>query len=611
VAQAGGREVIRVREFIFADSEFSHPKGERPERSSCFVAYEERSRKTIRAVRPGIGCRLPQGVVEYGSEPPWAHGPNDLFSAFSVGAEMGSYFNEGWPYPANIICTFAEIMTYHNVRLCKAGEGSKEVPGLIDALKYYKLPTIGAETKSEMRKLAIRGPPFTYEELVALIEYCELDMMACRRLFWAMLKRGHIDLLRAPIRGAFMARLARVEWNGIPIDPNMRQLIEEHFPTIVPDLLDEANRHYGKPIFIGKTLRAAPTYALIAERDCAMGRPVQYPIDRKTGKRSLAKEPLKELAQRDDYFEPLRELNKTLAHMKQANLIVGSDNRNRTWQQPFKSKTGRNQPSNSKHIMGFPKPYRCLIQPPPGYALGVIDFASQEFGIGARLSGDAAMQTDYQKEDPYLGFARAAFGVTAFPEDGGAMRKKCKESVLGGMYGLGAEGLAYKHGISVAEARDLQAMVPRIYPVFDEWLRRVLNKARMGKTIYAALGWPIEIKGFDDRRGTYLNFPMQANGAEIMRLTTIYIIDNALELCAIIHDAFMILSPADRIEDDVLSLRECMRRSSRVVLRGFELRLDPKVILHPHRYEADERSRQQWDDLIRRAERREQQKWKS
>jgi len=342
-----------------------------------------------------------------------------------------------------------------------------------------------------------------------------------------------------------------------------------------------------------------------------MERPVQYPVDRKTGKRSLAKDPLKELAQRDDYFEPLRELNKTLAHMKQANLIVGSDNRNRTWQQPFKSKTGRNQPSNSKHIMGFPKPYRCLIQPLPGYALGVVDYASQEFAIAAALSGDAAMQADYQREDPYLGFARAAFGVTAFPDDGGAMRKKCKESVLGGMYGLGAEALTYKLGISVAEARELQAIVPRIYPVFDAWLKRVLNKARMGKTIYAALGWPIEIKGFDDRRGTYLNFPMQANGAEIMRLATIYIIDRGLELCAIIHDAFMILSLADRINDDMLSLSECMRRASCVVLHGFELRLDPKVILHPHRYEADERSRRQWDDLIRRAEQREQRKWKS
>jgi DNA polymerase I len=179
------------------------------------------------------------------------------------------------------------------------------------------------------------------------------------------------------------------------------------------------------------------------------------------------------------------------------------------------------------------------------------------------------------------------------------------------MYGLGAEALAYKHGISVAEAHDLQGMVPRIYPVFDAWLKRVLNKARMGRTIYAALGWPIEIKGFDDRRGTYLNFPMQANGAEIMRLATIYIIDHGLELCAIIHDAFMILSPADRIDDDMLSLGVCIRRASRVVLGGFELRLDPKVILHPRRYEADERSRQQWDSLISRAMQREERKWKS
>jgi hypothetical protein len=135
---------------------------------------------------------------------------------------MGSYFNEGWPYPANIICTFAEMMTYHNTRLCRAGEGSKEVPGLIDALKYYGLATIGAETKKEMRELAMRGPPYTYEELVALIDYCEADVNACRRLFWRMLECGHIDLIRAPIRGAFMARLARVEWNGIPIDPDMQ-----------------------------------------------------------------------------------------------------------------------------------------------------------------------------------------------------------------------------------------------------------------------------------------------------------------------------------------------------------------------------------------------------
>jgi hypothetical protein len=43
------------------------------------------------------------------------------------------------------------------------------VPTLINALEYYKLPTIGAQTKKEMRELAMRGPPFTYEELVALI----------------------------------------------------------------------------------------------------------------------------------------------------------------------------------------------------------------------------------------------------------------------------------------------------------------------------------------------------------------------------------------------------------------------------------------------------------
>ena len=598
--------MIRVGEFVFADSEFSHPEGEPPARSSCFVAYEERSRRIIRAVRPGIGCRIPAGVVEYGSEPPWAHGPNDLFSAYSVGAEMGSFFNEGWPYPSNIICTFAEMMTFHNARLCKTG--SKEVPGLLDALEYYGLPARSAGTKQEMRELAIRGAPYTYEELIGLLDYCEDDTKDCRRLFWAMLNRGHIDLKRAPIRGAFMARLARVEWNGIPIDSEEHRFSDEYFPAMVPDLMDEANQHYGKQIFAGKTLRPEPTYALIAERDRAMGRAVQFPQDRKTGKRSLAKDPLKELAQRDDYFEPLRQTNKMLAHLKQANLIVGCDNRNRTWLQPFKSKTGRNQPSNSKHIMGFPKPYRSMIKPPPGFVLGVADYVCQEFGIAARLSGDSVMQADYQKVDPYLTFADRAFGIKAFPDDGGAMRQKCKGSVLGGMYGLGAEALAYKHGIAVSEARDLQAMAARIYPVLDVWLKRVLNKACMGRTLTAALGWSLEIKGFDDRRGTYLNFLMQANGAEMMRLATIYAVNRGLELCAIIHDAFMILSPVDRIDTDMAILCDCMRRA-RVVLGGFELRLDPHI--YPHRYEVGELYCRQWDDWISRARRFEEQQWKT
>jgi hypothetical protein len=93
-----------------------------------------------------------------------------------------------------------------------------------------------------------------------------------------------------------MARLARVEWNGIPIDPNMRKLIDEHFPVIAPDLMDAANRHYGKEVFVGKTLRPAPTYALIERR---AARPQLSPWPGATTKQlgSRASAPLR----RDDY----------------------------------------------------------------------------------------------------------------------------------------------------------------------------------------------------------------------------------------------------------------------------------------------------------------------
>ena len=88
-----------------------------------------------------------------------------------------------------------------------------------------------------------------------------------------------------------------------------------------------------------------------------------------------------------------------------------TDNRNRCLLSPFGSRTGRNQPSNSKFIFGPATWLRGLIQPPPGRAVAYVDYEQQEFGIGAVLSGDVAMQHAYQSGDPYLAFAVQAGAV--------------------------------------------------------------------------------------------------------------------------------------------------------------------------------------------------------
>jgi len=87
-------------------------------------------------------------------------------------------------------------------------------------------------------------------------------------------------------------------------------------------------------------------------------------------------------------ISPLRELRSTLSDLRLSDLAVGHDGRNRTMLSAFRARTGRNQPSNSKFIFGPSVWLRGLIKPPPGYAVAYIDWAKQEVGIAAALSGD-------------------------------------------------------------------------------------------------------------------------------------------------------------------------------------------------------------------------------
>src|SRR5262249_28899047 len=83
---------------------------------------------------------------------------------------------------------------------------------------------------------------------------------------------------------------------------------------------------------------------------------------------------------------PIRELRHALSQMRLNELAVGRDGRNRVLLSAFGSRTGRNQPSNSRFIFGPAVWLRCLIQPPPGRAVAYVDWSQQELAIAAALS---------------------------------------------------------------------------------------------------------------------------------------------------------------------------------------------------------------------------------
>ena len=62
------------------------------------------------------------------------------------------------------------------------------------------------------------------------------------------------------------------------------------------------------------------------------------------------------------------------------------------------------------------------------------------------------------------------------------------------------------------------------------------------------------------------NWPVQATGADILRMACIEGHRRGLQLCGSVHDAVLIESSLERIDADVALMREIMRRASRVVL---------------------------------------------
>lgn len=128
-------------------------------------------------------------------------------------------------------------------------------------------------------------------------------------------------------------------------------------------------------------------------------------------------------------------------------------------------------------------------------------------------------------------------------------------------------------------------------------VRLAVDSAILTGRLHTVFGWPVHVTGKSNPR-SLRNFPMQANGAEMLRLACCLATERGVELCGPIHDAVLICAPIDRIDDDVAKMREAMNEASRVVLDGFEIRTDVHVINYPDRYMDEDRGRVMWERVM-------------
>lgn len=556
------------------DFEFRSLPGEIPE-PICMVGLE---------VNTGERLELFGEALLHTTTCPYSVASDSLLVAYMASAELACHLSLGWPLPENILDLYAEFRWLTNGLELPKGSG------LLGALQYFGLNPMSAVKKEAMRSLAMRGGPWTESERNDLLEYCGEDTEALVSLLGKM--GPELDLPRALLRGRYMKAVAQIEHVGIPVNATVVRQIKVHWTSIRKQFIQDVDADYG--VYVGDRF-SQKNFRQWLEREG-----IDWPIrDPKRGSLRLDKKTFKKMAQQYPQVEPLSNLRQMLSQLRGLTLPVGTNSRNRTMLSPFRAKTSRNQPSTTKFLFGLSKWSRQLIQPTPDTAVVYVDWEQQEFGIAAALSKDTAMKDAYRTGDPYLAFAKQAGAVAedATKKTHAAVREQYKQCALAVQYGMGGESLAEKLGISLDMARGLLAMHRQTYRKFWRWSDATLDYARLYGELHSVFGWRLHVTP-DTTERTIRNFPMQANGAEMLRLACCMLTERGVRICAPIHDAVLIEASVTEIDAVVAKAQGIMAEASALVLDGFTLSTDKMDITETKPWK-DEKGKELWDRLMK------------
>jgi hypothetical protein len=531
------------------------------------------------------------------ADPPYRVDADVLHCHFVSNAELDCHLSLDWPLPVNVLDLNPVFRNIVNGRTVPEGRG------LHGALAYFQLPTLfDGKRKAELQKRIGRGWPFTAEEREEILRYCATDVDAMVGLLPVMLPLFNLDI--ALHHGESVAALARMEHAGVPIDMEIYPLLADkqawsYVRDAMVPVLDAAygvyakgpngDWHFGMELFEQYLARAGITGWPRTEQ----------------GKLSTKRKVFENMTKGHPQLEALRQLRHARDKMRRIKLAVGADGRNRTVLWPFQSKSSRTQPKASQWIFSPAVWLRSLIKPGPGMAVAYVDYSSMEFMIAACLSGDPVMLDFYRSGDSYLTFAKHVdmAPADATKETHGELRDRYKTGMLAIQYGVQAETLASRLGMSTFAAHEMIQQHRQLFAVYwqwaDDWLARSLDTGVMR----TALGWECRT-GITEFNGRSIqNFPVQASGADILRIAYVWATRYGIGLRAPVHDALLVEAPIERIEADVALLQEIMRRASRVVLNPtaageLELRTDAKIVRYPDRY-TDPRGDKIWADVLR------------
>jgi DNA polymerase I len=531
---------MQYREIWCVDFEYAIGADLRP-RPWCMVAREWKSRREIRMWREELYACV---------RAPFDVGPDALFVAYNVSAEMDCFLVLGWPLPCNALDLYVEYR-------CDTNQTPWKSRKFIHALGHYGFPHMVVEEKDEWRQKALTLTHWSPEDKTGLLDYCATDVDAPEALLPVMVPR--ISMPHARLRARYMLAVSRMV--GTPLDAGLYQEMMDAWESIKLYFIQQDGGAYG--VYEGTSWRDHLFLQWCADHN------IWWPLTAE-GRPSLTRETWKDRVRAHPELRALHRLHTNILDLRLHELKIADDGYNRTWLKPYWTATARNQPSASEFIYALPGWLRGLIKPPEGYGLANCDFTVQEFAVAAALSGDEAMMEGVRSGDPYLHFGR---GAKLIPSD--ATRKthgeirdaKLKPLVLGQLFGMSPYGIAAKLEVSLMEARELHARLQSQYSTFYRWRDDAVTSAQFSGYVETVYGWRQRIDGVVKPR-SIMNFFCQANGAEMMRIAAIAATEAGIEVCCPIHDAFLIQAPLAHLDDAIEEMRNIMRKAGERVTGG-------------------------------------------
>ena len=550
---------------VVCDFEYEVADGELP-RVLCMVAEVlDENLKHVRTIKLWRG--------EFGAAPPFNTGPHTLFVAYSAWAEMQCFLTLGWKFPTHIFDQHTAYLAASNVLLAYAPDEIRTKPRkrLADACQAYDLEGWRGIDKEDIAPAVGAGTwpgKYTPEEILA---YCAEDVRMEARLLRAQLRgRGRLqpaDTERVIWWSNYSAKaIAQIQARGMPIDVPLWNLVQENKAAVIDELLRRFDPSHGDddPIYDrdGKWAYDRFEQWLVRNKVAAWPRLSSGQLD--TDKDAFA------LMSHVPGVAALYALRGSVGFIANARLPIGRDGRNRPSLFPFGTATGRNAHTRSPFNAHAGMRSFMLFEPD---TIGCyLDWRSQEIGIAAVLSDDGALKADYAAGDINHALA-VMLGLTdelnpvRWKEQDPAQRERMKTVQFGIGYGMGVPSLARRLNRHPLIANEVIERHKRRYPNFWQWRNDAVEAAMLDRRIESVFGWPLRLSTKPNLRTLY-NFPMQAGGADMLRLATVRLCEAGIVPVMLIHDGILL----EETDAETIDLaKEIMASAGRDVCDGFNI----------------------------------------